>query len=377
MLGSNFPASLSPMIGRDEELAEIVNLLSTPACRLLTLLGPGGIGKTRLALETAQRMAENPTFPNGVYYVALQPLSAPDFMLSTIADSLDFQFYSGVEPQQQVLDYLREKALLLVLDNVEHLLQSVGLLVEILRTAPGVRILATSRERLNLREEWVLELDGLAVPAEAKVEDLEAYSAVRLFLEQAQRVSVGFTTTDEQLSAIARICRLVEGMPLALELAASWVRAMSCKQIATEIEHSLDILETTARNVEPRHRTMRAALDQSWHLLNDAEREVFGKLAVFQGSFSREAAEQIAGATLRILSALVDKSMLRLDSQGRYDLHELLHQYAGEKLAETPEEYDAAQERHCTYYAAWIGQRLEEPQTIYKTGMLAAIAADI
>ena len=374
---NNLPAPASPMIGREEELAEILNLLTTPACRLLTLTGPGGIGKTRLALEALRQLAEQQGFPNGVHFVALQPLAAPDFMLSTITDALGFEFYSGAEPQQQLLSYLREKALLLALDNVEHLLDGVGLLADILNTAPGVRILATSRERLNLREEWVLELDGLSVPAAETEGDLEAYGAVQLFLEQARRVSVGFEASDEQLAAIARICRLVEGMPLALELAAAWVRVMTCQQIAEEIENGLDILETTARNVEPRHRTMRAALDQSWRLLSDSEREVFRKLAVFQGRFSREAAAAVASADLPILTALADKSLLRVDKQGRCDLHEMLRQYAGEKLAESPEEHEAVQALHCAYYAAFMGNLLEDPLAIYESTVVGAVAVAI
>src|SRR5262245_37427086 len=152
---------LTPFIGRDKELAEISQLLSTPACRLLTLVGPGGIGKTRLALEAAGRLS----FPNGVHAVPLQPLTSPEFMVPAIAEAVHFQFYAGRDPKQQLLDYLREKALLLVLDNVEHLLDGIGLVADILAFAPGIKILATSRERLALREEWVFEVNGMAFPA--------------------------------------------------------------------------------------------------------------------------------------------------------------------------------------------------------------------
>lgn len=339
----NLPVSSARFVGRDAELADIARLLSNPACRLLTLVGPGGIGKTRLAIEAVQR------FPDRLCFVPLQPLTSSDFLVSAIADALDFQFYSGDEPEQQLLDFLRDKSWLLVLDNFEHLLDGATLLSEMLAHAPEIRLLVTSRERLNLVEEWVLEVGGLVFPASESDADPERYSAVELFVQHARRVKSSFRLTEAECSAVIRICHLVGGMPLGIELAATWARALSCDAIADEIERSLDILETPARNVEPRHRTMRAAFEPTWKRLSDEEREAFMRLAVFRGGFTREAAEAVAGAPLRTLTALVDKSLVRVDASGRYDLHELLRQYAADKLSDVGEAQTTTQ-RHLAYF---------------------------
>jgi predicted ATPase/DNA-binding CsgD family transcriptional regulator len=337
--------SSSAFVGRENELAHIRAAFADPACRLLTLVGPGGIGKTRLALEAARQFAA----PEQVHFIPLQPLTSPDFIVSAIAEALGFQFFGSATPRQQLLDYLRTKDWLLVVDNFEQLLDDAALLSEILAYAPGIRLLVTSRERLNLVEEWVLEVGGMMYPEDDG--DTQAYSSVELFTQQARRAKVGFALTDEDRRAAARICRMVGGMPLAIELAANWVRALSCAAIADEIARSLDILETPARNVEPRHRTMRAAFEPTWARLSGHERDVLMCLSVFRGGFTREAAETVVGASLRTLSALVDKSLVRVDANGRYDLHELLRQYAADKLI-AAEQVDAAARRHCDYFLA-------------------------
>ncbi len=364
----NLPPATTPFIGRQAELAEIARLLADPSCRLFTLVGPGGIGKTRLAIEAARMIESNRVgaqraaplhtqlFPNGVYLVSLQPLNSSDLIISTIAEALHFQFYPGGEPRQQLLDYLREKSLLLVLDNFEHLLDGVGLVSDLLASAPHVKVLVTSRARLNLVEEWVLEVKGLAYPANETDRDIGDYGAVQLFLQSARRVQVGFALTDTHKPAVARICRLVGGMPLGIELAAAWVRALSCEELAVEIERSLDILATPARNVPPRHRTMRAALEHSWNLLTDEERNVFKKLSVFRGGFRKEAAQAVADASLQMLSALVDKSLLRVEANGRYDIHELLRQYGEEQLILSGDT-DTVRDAHSVYYVNFLYQR--------------------
>jgi predicted ATPase len=329
----NLPPQPTPFIGREYEISQITALLAEPTCRLLTLVGPGGIGKTRLALEAAglQRSA----FAQGAYLVPLQPLSSPEFIVPAIAETLHFQFYSVDDPKHQLLDYLRDRSLLLVMDNFEHLLNSAQLISEILAFAPDVKVLATSRERLNLLEEWVLDVQGLSAPANETETEILDYDAVQLFLQSAQRIQVGFTLTDAQKPAVARICHLVGGMPLGLELAAAWVRALACEEIADEIERGLDLLATSARNVEPRHRTMRIVLDHSWNLLTNIERDVFQRLSVFKGGFRKEAAQNVTGTSIQTLSALVDKSLIRVSANGRYEQHELLWQYAREKLTES------------------------------------------
>ncbi len=351
----HLPQPSTPFVGREKELAEIADLFAQPECRLLTLTGPGGMGKTRLAVQAAGWQAD--AFCNGIYFVPLASLSSPDFIMQAIAQALHFEFsqerdptLSKRQPREQLLDYLREKQILLVLDNFEHLISGAEILPEILAAAPQVRLLATSRERLNLAEEWVYELHGLSYPSDGNQENLEAYGAVKLFLQIARRARSNSSLDEIGRSCISRITRLVEGMPLGIELAAAWVRSLACRELLKEIEHNLDILSTSLRGTPERHRSLRAVFEHSWSLLSPAERSVFQQLSVFQGGFQRQAASQVAGASLDLLTTLVDKSMLRVDSAGRYDLHEVLKQYASEKLAQDPEEMDATHSRHCAYY---------------------------
>jgi predicted ATPase/DNA-binding CsgD family transcriptional regulator len=351
---ANFPSQPTPFVGRENELADIARLLADPACRLLTLVGPGGIGKTRLATQAAR--AHDERFANDVYLIFLQSLNTPDFIIPTIAEALHFQFYPGGEPNQQLFGYLREKSALLVLDNFEHLLDGAGLVSDLLSGSSDVKVLATSRERLNLVEEWVMEIDGLPVPTSEAESDIARYGAVQLFSQMAKRTHTGFTLGEAQKPAVTRICRLVGGMPLGIELAAAWVRALSCDEIADEIERGLDILESAARNVLPRHRNMRAALEHSWNLLTDTERNVFKKLSVFRGGFRKEAVQVVADASLSTLSALVDKSLLRVDTIGRYEIHELLRQYGEEMLADAPLERDETRDRHARYFMDFANQ---------------------
>ena len=328
-----FPPQPTIFVGRSSELADIDRLLRDPACRLLTLVGAGGMGKTRLASEAAAALLEQ--FPEGVYFVALQPLTTPDLIVPALLELLDCQFFPGADPTEKLLNALREKCALLVLDNFEHLMDATPLLGDILNEAPMVKLLVTSRERLNIRDEWVLEIGGLAVPNGDSSRAVEDYGAVQLFVQNARRVHPAFSLAD-QTSAVVRICQLLDGMPLALELASSWARALSSAEIVAEIEHGLDILATSARDVPSRHRNMRAVMDHSWERLDAIEQDVLKKMSVFRGGFTRDAARVVTGASLPVLALLVDKSWLQHDSAGgRYDLHELLRQYAGEKLEQS------------------------------------------
>jgi predicted ATPase/DNA-binding CsgD family transcriptional regulator len=369
----NLPSPSTPFIGREGELFEITGLLSDPACRLLTLTGPGGIGKTRLALEAAFKIVN--AFPNVVFFVPLQPLTSPDFIVTAIADALRFSFYGGGDLKSQLLDFLREKHLLLLLDNFEHLMDGVDLLPEILEAAPGVKLLVTSRERLRLREEWVFDVRGLSFPEIGHSAELESYSAAELFVQSARRV--GYTPVDKDAASIVQICQMIEGIPLAIELAAAWVRAMPCAEIAREIEGSLDILATSTRNVPEKHRSMRAAFEHSWKLLTEHEQSVFRKLSVFRGGFTRAAAEQVAGASLPKLASLVDKSLVKVDANGRYDLQELLRQYAEEQLDQSPEASQHLRSLHAAYFADFMEQRWGQLTYRRQKEALAEIEADI
>ncbi len=361
------PIALTPFVGREAELAELARLLTDPASRLITLIGPGGIGKTRLALQAAERQA---SFAHGVAFVALAPVGSIELIAPAIAQALGLAFSGAADPKAQLLRYLRDKELLLLLDNFEHLLDGVDLLTDILSQAPGVKLLVTSRERLLMQREWIVELQGLTVPDSDQSAGTDGASAVALFVDRARRVKSGFTLSAAESASVVRICRLVEGLPLGIELAAAWARTLSCAEIAQEIARNLDFLAAAARDLPERHRSLRAVFTQSWNLLSDQDRQVLRRLSVFRGNFSREAAASVVlsaepsqpalstqhSALLPILVGLIDKSLLRREAasggmEGRYDMHELIRQYAGEQLRLAGED-DQAHEQHARYYLA-------------------------
>jgi predicted ATPase len=352
MVDYNLPPQPTPFIGREKELTEISRLLADePACRLLTLIGPGGIGKTRLALEAAA--AQQHIFRDNVVFVPLAPLSSADFIVSAIASALHLSLQGDKEPQHQLLSYLHQKEVLLVVDNFEHLLEEADLLTEILASTPAVKILVTSRERLNLHAEWVYEVQGLTYPPHIAIERVEDFTAGQLFLQAAQRTRADLEIQGKDNISVVRVCNLLEGMPLALELAAAWVRVLSVEEIAAEIKQGLDLLTTSMRDLPERHRSLRAVFDHSWTLLLEEERAVFRKLSVFRGGFRREGAREVAGASLTLLTALVDKSLLRWTGGERYEVHELLRQYAHEKLMEAGE-VEQTRTHHLTHFFAFV-----------------------
>lgn len=407
------PSPSAPLVNRTDELAQIGDFLNHPTYRLMTLTGPGGIGKTRLAIEAAWRIAEaakagpdeahgrdSPKFSHGIFFIALDSLSSPEFLVPTLADVLDFSFYSGPEPTAQLLNYLRGKHLLLVLDNFEHLLAAspeksgADLIGDILDYAPKVKILAVSRERLNLLEEQLLPIQGLSLPTfpNAPVQESNAQvfaiddkdwgevrnnSAVQLFVQRAQAVQPGFAPSPEGKYQIVRICRLTEGVPLAIELATSWLRVLSCQEIAQEIKQNLDFLATSLRNIPERQRSLRAVFDYSWQLLSDEEKRVFRQLSVFRGGFTREAAEHVIGASLPLLLAFTDKSLLHRTESGRYERHRLLWQYTASKLDEAPQEKEQVFDCHCDYYGAFLSQQKAALLGGHQKEALAEINAEI
>ena len=222
-----------------------------------------------------------------------------------------------------------------MLDNFEHLLEGTEVLTELLAAAPNIKLLVTSREVLNLQEEWLYPVRGLQYPKTGDAEQPGAYSAVQLFIERARRVRGDLTLADEQ-AAVVRICQLVEGMPLALELASSWMKALQADEIATEIQRSIDFLSTSLRNVPQRHQSMQAVFEQTWRRLSEEEQRVFRALAVFSGGFRREAAQAVTSVSMHVLSGLVDKSLLTREPDGRYQIHELLRQYPQTRLETGP-----------------------------------------
>jgi predicted ATPase/DNA-binding CsgD family transcriptional regulator len=349
------PAPVTPFVGRDRELSELHGLLAEN--RLVTITGPGGIGKTRLALEVALHQLGR--FADNVYFVDFAALTHPKRIISTVANTTGLQFQpDGREPKQQLLDFLRNRHMLLVMDNFEHLLDGAVVVSEILGAAPDVQVLATSRERLNLSGETVFNLEGMDLPDWKAVEEALEYSAVKLFMQSARRTSPGFDVQTEDLTYIATICHLVEGMPLGIMLAAAWVELLSLEEIVDEMRQSIDFLATKLRDVPERHRSMHAVLRSTWDRLDDDERAVFMRLSLFRGGFIREAAQAVAGVELRQLNTLVSKSLLNRNPEtGRYEGHTLLRQYAEAKLAEIPKMREESADSHAAYYAEFIQQR--------------------
>ena len=364
---NNLPVQPTRFVGREAEKAKIGALLTDPDCRLLTILGPGGIGKTRLSIEVASAQASR--FDAGVAFVPFASVASPDFMIYAIADALDLAFYSQADPRAELLRYLHDKKLLLVLDNIEHLLGGVQLVSDILAAAPGTKVLATSRERLDLLSERVLELHGMPVPGDDAA-DPETYDAVRLFVQSASHRRLDFSLDEANLTSVRRICRLVEGLPLGLELAASWLNVLMPDAIVQELEQSLDVLQASSRDLPERHRSIRAVFDHSWGLISEAERAVLRKLSMFQSGFRREAAAAVAGASLPMLANLVDKSFISLTASGRYEQHTLLKQYIQETLAELPEERERIRQEHSRYYLGFARQRDRQLRTLERKATL-------
>jgi predicted ATPase/DNA-binding SARP family transcriptional activator len=369
----NLPLQLTPFVGREEELAQIQEGLRDPACRLLTLVGLGGSGKTRLALEAAAPQIDH--YPNGIYFVSLAPLDSVDSIVPTVAEALGFHFYAEGEPRQQLLDYLRQKRMLILLDNFEHLVEGAGLVTDILQTAREVKILVTSRVRLNVGVEHLFPVAGMHFPERESDEDVDQYTAVKLFLQSASRVRPSFEPTADEMLDVARICRLLEGMPLAILLATGWMEMLTPCEIVAEMRLSLDFLKTDLRDVPARQRSMRAIFDHTWDLLPEREQELFAGLSVFRGGFTREAAQEVIGVSLHELMALINKSLLHRTSRGRYEVHDLLRGYAAEKL-ETSGEADAVRDAYCAYYAGFLHQREADLKGRRQLGALDEIEAD-
>lgn len=390
------PPPSTPFVNRLAQVAELKGLLlHEPACRLITLTGPGGIGKTRLALHVANQVLS--AFPHGVHLVQLAPIQSADLLVPTIADALGLVFQGRTEPKTQLLNLLREKTMLLVLDNFEHIVEAAAVLPDILEQAPGVKLIVTSRVRLNLQAEWVRPVEGLDYPEPDDIDldstleeamsgtvlkaaggvSQQGFSAVRLFLDSVRRVCPDFRLSAEDRVSVVYICHLVEGMPLGLELAAAWARMMPLAEIEQEIKNNLDFLSSQMRDIPDRHRSLRALFEQSWQYLSESERRAIRTLSVFQGGFGRHAAQAVADATPFVLAALVDKSMLRADSSGRYDMQELLRQFAMEKLGEAPEFAQEVRDAHCRYYAAFLQAREEHMQGAQQRHATSDIAADI
>lgn len=370
----NLPKPTTAFVGREREIAEVCRLLQGRETRLLTILAQGGMGKTRLALEVAECQLDN--YHHGVYFVSLAPLHDSEQVIPAIAEALSIGFQNdGRSPKAQILEFLSTKQMLLVMDNYEHVMEAANLTSEILVAAPQVKIMVSSRQKLNQSGEYVFALQGMDFPISETNYIAEDYAAVKLFLQAARRVLPDMELLPEEYAIIARICKLVEGLPLGIVLAASWVSMLSLEEIAAEIVKSIDFLENELRDLPERHHSIRAVMDYSWNLLNEAEQDAFMKLALFRGGFSRDAAEAVAGANLRILMALLNKSLLRRDaSTGRYEMHSLLRQYA-EAALKRKGLYETVAQAHRDYYLQFLSN-LWKDSSLVSPDAIEKIAAD-
>lgn len=352
----NLPRSLTPFFGREPELALLAQRLREPATLLVTLMGEGGVGKTRLALTVARRVLTD--FPDGVWLIPLAGIPAEvdaalaeERLARALGETLGLSFSAPIPLAQQVIHWLQGRKVLLVLDNLEHLIAGSGFLLALLEHAEGVTLLIASRTRLDAPAEHVFRLDGLPFPAEGTPPQAAmGFPSVKLFAERAARLSPKFVLTEGNVSEIARICRLVEGLPLGIELAAAMTERQTHASIARALETGLHSLGAPRRGVPERHQSLQAVFDYSWHLLSDEEKHTLAQCAVFRGSFSRFAVAEVTGAGVAALVSLTGKSLLRPLLDERFEMHELIRQFAQAKLALSPALQTETEARHCAYF---------------------------
>lgn len=367
------PMPSTPLTGRSVELARVLRRLADPGCRLVTLTGPGGMGKTRLALEIATTIQLR--FLNGVCFVPLTAVDAtqPDAALLALVNALRLSLSGGRALLPQVIDGLRSREILVILDTAEHVVDQLGWIDDALRQAPDLKFLVTSQERLNLSGEWVVEVEKLPLST-APDGDWPDGGAEQLFVDEAQRARSDFVVTDANRAPIRRICGLVDGLPLGIVLAAAWTHVLSCAEIADEITSNLDFLSSTRRDMPLHQRSLRAVFDYAWRLLPAAEQRAFAALSIFPSSFNREAAQVIAAVTTPLLVALVARSLLRRQDEGRFELHQLLRQYAAQQLDEVRRAELA--DRHAAYFADWLYRQEAHIYTAQCVHVFAAIARE-
>ena len=383
-VSGNLPSPTTPFIGRSDEIEHIRRLTLDGDIHLLTLIGPGGTGKTRLSIQVAAGM--DGSFTDGVWFIPLAPVQSAQGLIGAIANGLNFSFNKSAEPPRvQLMDYLREKQILLILDNFEHLLKGGRELVaDILGTAQDVKLLVTSRERLNLQMEQIYRVSGMRIPElstitswENPTEQAKPYSAIQLLLERARRVRPDFELRRENLTAVTQICRLVDGSPLGIELAVTWLELLPPDEIVREITNNLDFLESNAADVPERQRSLRAVFDTSWKLLNEEEQKAFQRLSVFKGRFTRQAAQEVSGATIQTLLRLANKSWMQQGESGYYQLHEVMRQFGMERLQADPNEWQKTKDKHADFYSTFLQVHGQALRTSTQIQALEALKSEL
>jgi predicted ATPase/DNA-binding SARP family transcriptional activator len=343
------PAPTSSFVGRDAELAEITRLLAQPACRVLTLTGPGGVGKTRLAMQAATALASR--YPRGVAFVEVETVASETALMEAIAAGLGLPLGDTDDQLDEVARHVGDTRVLLVLDAFEHLVAAAASLASLTSRCANLQVLVTSRVRLPLALGWTLPIEGLAWPSQTVSLDVAGgYDAVALFGDRARRVDPRFALGPDDLPHVTEICRLVQGSPLGIELAAVWVRVLGCADILQELRADLDFLSAPIVGGEERNASVRAAFEHSWALLTPPERLSLRRLGVFRGGFDREAAASVADTSVALLAALVDKSLLRVSADKRYEIHALLRQFAREKLAQDRDDEARTHAAHGAFF---------------------------
>ncbi len=363
------PVPQTPFVGRSVEIEQVVERLRDSACRLITLVGPGGIGKTRLALEAARMAA--PHFRSGVRAADLTAVSSDDGLFAVVAEALGVELESSGDAVASISRALESRELLLLLDNVEHVGAVPGLVSDLLRVAPGLRVLATSRSVLDLAAEWLYPVSGLSHrgggvsdgATDSITENAQRggggglSEAAQYFVTASRRAAARFEPMAGDLDVIEQIAAGVAGSPLALELAAAWTRVLDVRAIADELAHDLQLLTSDAADRPPRHASVQSVLDQTWSMLQPRERTAMRRLAVFRGGFDREAAREVARVDLPTLLALVNKSSLHRSGGGRFTRHPLVWRHALERAQEHAAELEDTRARHARYYLRMIGDR--------------------
>lgn len=345
----------SAFVGRAEERASLLRCLSDPACRLLTLVGPGGMGKTRLALEFMTEAAA--TFRDGALFVGLEAVPDAKGLAPALVARLGLLLEAHTPPETQVAAHLAATERLLILDNFEGLLDAKDFVAQLLGRAPGLKVLVTTRERLNLFQEETFELRGLSLPQSAADTNPETSDAVLLFLQGARRAGARVTPQESARRAVFDICTHVGGMPLALELTSAWLGLLSLEEVSAELTAGLDLLVEPGSALPERHRSMRLVLERSWERLGEPEAQALARLSVFRSGLAYGAAKAVTGMSVGVLLGLVNKSFVYRETSGRLTLHELVRQYAHEQL-QASGALAEAQDAHARYYLDLLG-RLE------------------